>query len=140
MGHVWLGRTGLRDEVIVALFLKHEMHVAGAKRVSFQKLEQLPHRSIMRDRIRHGHNGLEPKHTLAVALHDRTTVWTGPFCVLHVVEALAVRLPDVDLDALDCLARRVFYCAEDQTGFPVRVVGDCAAVLLVFRLVGVEGA
>lgn len=108
--------------------------------VSLQQLQQLPDRPIVRNRIRDRHNRLEPERALDIALHDRAAVRPGPLRILHVVEALAVRLPDVDLDALDRLARGVLDGAEDQAGLAGGVVADGSAVALVLGFVCVEGA
>lgn len=105
-----------------------------------QQLQQLAHGPIMRDRIRHRHYCLEPKQPLLITLHDSPLIWPFSSGVLHIVEAFAVRLPDVDLDALDWLAVCVFDGTEDEAGLAVGIVGDCGAVGLGEGFMGVEGA
>lgn len=126
--------------MVIARLLEHKMHMARPIRVAPQLLKQLSDRPIMRNRIRHGHDRLEPKHALAITAQDRAAV--GPLAVrmLHVVEALAVSLPDVDFHALHGFPVRVFYAADDEAGLPLAVVRDGAAVRLVGRLVRVERA
>jgi hypothetical protein len=60
--------------------------------------------------------------------------------VLHIVKALAVRLPDVDLHTFYWLAAGVFYGAEYETWFAFGIVGDLRAVRLALSFVGVEGS
>lgn len=78
-----------------------------------QLRQELAYRSVVRDWIRYGHNRLEPEHTLFVAVHDRSLIGPLTAGVLHIVEALAVRLPDIDLDALYGLASRILDVADD---------------------------
>lgn len=73
-------------------------------------------------------------------MHHSPLIWTFSSRVLHIVETLAVRLPDVDLDAFDGLAGGVFDVAENEAGFAVRVVGDLGAVGCGLRFVRVERA
>ena len=124
--------------MIIPFLLKHKMHMCRPIPMPLKLLQQLSDRSIVGDRIRHGDDSLEPEDALRIARHDRALI--RPFApgILHIVEAVGVRLPDVDLDAFDGLAGRVFQGAEDEAGFAVRVVGDGGAVCLRLRFVRVE--
>ena len=130
----------VRDQMIIALLLEHKMHMARSIRMPPQQLQQRAHRPIMRDRIRHWNNGLEPEVPVLITTHDRSTVRPVSIRVLHVVEALRVRLPDVDRGVGDRAAGRVFDGAEDEAGFAFRVVRDGAAVRGRLSFVRVEGA
>ena len=92
----------------------------------------------MRNGIRNWHNGIEPEVALLVTRHDSSAVRSGALLVLHVVEAFAVRLPNVNLDALDRLPGCVLYCADDETSLSVWIVGDGAAVWFILGFVSVE--
>ena len=126
--------------MIEACLLKHEVHMTGPVGMSLERLQQLANWPIMRNRVRNWHNRLEPENTLFVALHNRTTLGRCTVLVLHVVKALAVGLPDINLGALNWLAIRVFDIAENQTWRSLRVVRDGAAVVLKLGIMGVEGA
>jgi len=126
--------------MIEAFFLEHKVHMTGSVRMSLERLQQLAHGSIMRDRVRDWHDSLEPENTLFIALHNRTTFGRCAVLILHVVEALAVGLPDVNLSALDWLAVRVFDVTEDQAWRALWIMGDSASISLKFRIVGVEGS
>jgi len=94
----------------------------------------------MWNRIRHWHNRLEPEHALLVAVHHRSLIRTLATWVLHIVEAFAVRLPDIDLHALYGFAGGVLDVAEDEAGLAIGVVGYYGAVGRYLGFVGVEGA
>ena len=102
-------------------------------------LQQLSDGSIVGDRIRHGDDSLEPEHALRIARHDCALIRPLAPRILHIVEAVRVRLPDIDLHAFDGLAGRVFQGAEDEAGFAVWVVGDGGSVGLGLGFMGVEG-
>jgi hypothetical protein len=52
----------------------------------------------MRNWVRHGNNRIEPEHALVVTFDDGAPVGlVAPVFVLHVVFALRIRLPYVDL-------------------------------------------
>lgn len=104
-----------------------------------ERLEQLANRPVMRNRIRHRHDSLEPELAVGVALQHRASLGRRPVRVLHVVEALAVGLPDVDLGVRDRPPGGVAQCAQHQTGLALRVVGDGRAVVFGFGVVCVEG-
>lgn len=125
--------------MIVSLLLEHKMHMTGPVAMPLQQLQQLAHGSIMRDRVGNGDDRLEPKVALLIALHHRPLIWPFSSRILHVVEPFAVRLPNVDLDALDRPSICIFDCAQDKAGFAVGIVGDCGAVGFGLRFVGVEG-
>jgi hypothetical protein len=102
--------------------------------------QQLPHGPIMRNRIRHRHNGLEPKYPLLITRHHRPLIRSYSTRVLHIIESFTIRLPDIDLYALDRTALRVLDSAEDKAGFAVGVMGNDGAVGGCFGFVRVEGS
>ena len=104
-----------------------------------QPLQQLAHRPIVWNRVWHRHNRLKPEHALFIARHHRPLIRPFPTRILHIVEAFAVRFPDIDLDAFDRLAGGVFDVADHKTGLAVRIVRNEGAVALNFGFVGVEG-
>ena len=126
--------------MIISRLLKHKVHMARPITMPLQQLQQFTHRPIVRDRVWHGHNGLEPKYALLITTHHRSLIWTFTARVLYVVEAFAVCFPYVDFDILNGLAVRVFDVAEDEAGFSVRVVCDFGAIGRGLGFVGVEGA
>jgi len=79
------------------------MHVARTVWMTLELLEQLTDWSVMRNGIWHRYDSLEPEDALVITLHDSSAIGTISFCVLDVVEAFAVRLPDIDLDIVDWL-------------------------------------
>ena len=76
--------------------------------MTLELLEKLTDGTIVRDGIRDWHDGLEPKDAVIVTLHDSSAIGTVSFCILNIVEAFAVRLPDIDLDIFDGLSGGVF--------------------------------
>jgi hypothetical protein len=133
-------RKHIRNQRIKPLLLKHKMHMARPIRMSLQRPEQLPHGPIMRNRIRHGHNSPEPKIAVRVAHQDPAAIGPRPVGVLHVVEALRVRLPDVDACALDGAAGQVAHGTQHETGLALRVLRQRAALREFVRFVCVKGA
>jgi hypothetical protein len=77
-----------------------------------QFLQQSPDGPIVRNGIRHGHNGVEPEHAVCVAAHDASPVRPVMVSMLHIIVACRVGFPDVDLAAFDGLAGRVLERAE----------------------------
>ena len=126
--------------MVVSFLLEHKMHVTGPVAMPSQLHQQLPHRPIVRNRIRHRHNRFEPEHPGIIAVHHGSLIRSFSTRVLHIIESFAVRFPDIDLDSADRLASSVFEGAEDETGLAVRVVGDHRAVGEGLGLVGMEGA
>jgi hypothetical protein len=103
--------------------------------------KQLAHRTIVRNRIRHGHDPLEPKQTLCVARHNRTPIRIiPPIRILHVVFTMAVCFPDINLCARYRRARRSFERAHDKERGAGGVGGDGGACGESGRIVGVERA
>lgn len=105
-----------------------------------QLYEQLAHGSIVRNRIRHRHDRLEPEQPLLVTVHHRPLIWPFSSGILYIVETFAVCLPDIDLDTFDGLALGIFDGAEDEAGFAVGVVCYLGTVWRDFCFVGVEGS
>lgn len=88
--------------------------------------------------VRHRHNRLEPKQPFLITLHHCPLVWSFSSSILHVVEAFAVCLPNVNFYALDGFALGVLDGAEDEAGFAVGIVGYLGTVWGGFCFVGVE--
>lgn len=106
-----------------------------------QPPQQLAHGSIIRNRIRHGNNRLEPKRAILTTQHHRPTIRLIPaVLVLHIIFALGVRFPDVDFNAGDGGAGCGFHGAEDEQGGAVGVGGYAVSRGEVRGVVGVEGA
>ena len=93
------------------------MHVARTVWVTLKLLEKLTDRPIVRDGIRYWHNSLEPENAVVVTLHDSSAIRTVSFCILNIVKALAVCLPDVNLDIVDWFPGSVF----DGTQYQARL-------------------
>lgn len=93
--------------------LEHEVHVTRAVRVTLELLEKLTDWSIVRDGIWYWYDGLEPEDAVLVTLHDSSAVRTVSFCILDIVEALAVRLPDINLYIVDWLSGSIFDGTQD---------------------------
>lgn len=130
-----------RHQVVEARFLKHEVHVTRPPAVPPQLRQQLAHRPVVRDGVGHGDDSVEPEDTLLVAVYHGAPVGlVAAVVVLHIVLAVAVRLPDVDLDALDRLARGALDGAKHEQRVAVGIGGDGEAVLVRGRVVRVEGA
>jgi hypothetical protein len=90
-----------------------------------QLLEQLSHGPVVRNRIRHGHDALEPKHAALVARHNGAPIGVGAAIgILHVVFAVGVCFPDVDLGARHGVAGRSFQRADDEQRRARGVCGD----------------
>lgn len=126
--------------MVITGLVEHEVHVARSVRVPLKLLQQLTDRSVVRNGIWHWHNRLEPEHAILITVHDRTSIWTTSVCVLDIVEAMGVRLPDIDLYTLDGLAGRILDGAKNQAWLAVGVVRDEAAVLLMHGFMRVEGS
>ena len=88
--------------------------MARSVAMTLELRQQLPDRSIIRNRIRHRNDSLEEYDAVLVALDDRSAVRLAPVGVLDVVEALGVSLPHVDRDALDRAPLSVLHCANSQ--------------------------
>lgn len=130
-----------RHQMIEALLLKHKMHMARPPTVPAQLSQQPAHGPVVRNRVRHRHNGVEPEDAFIVAVDDCAAVGlAAAVLVLHVVLAVAVSLPDVHLDACNGRARRRLDRAQHQQRLAVRVGRDGEAVLVRGRVVRVEGA
>ncbi len=104
----------IRNQVIPALFLKHEVHMRWPPRMSPQELQQLPYWPVVRNRVRHRDNSLEPKHSMLVALHHAPPIWAVTDRMLHIIVACGIRFPDIDLHAWDRVSGNILDRAEDQ--------------------------
>jgi hypothetical protein len=102
--------------------------------------QQGPYRPIMRNRIGHRYNCLEPEISLRIAVHNTSSVWPLVVGMLHVIVACRIGFPDVDLAAFDGLAGRVLERAEYEARLASRVGGDGRPGWEVLGFVGMEGA
>jgi len=108
--------------MVIALLVKHKMHMARTVRMPLQELQEFPYRSIMRDRIWHRHNRLKPEYAVMVALHNGTPIRSIAIGMLHIIEALRVRFPNVDFHIRNGLAGGIFNSTEDKTWFALGVM------------------
>ena len=108
--------------MVIALLVKHKMHMARTVRMPLQELQESPYRSIMRDRIWHRHNRLKPEYAVMVALHNDTPIWSIAVGILHIVEAFRVRFPNVDFHIRNGLAGGIFDSTEDKAWFAFGVM------------------
>ena len=91
--------------------------------MSLQQLQQLPNRPIVRNRIRNRDNSLEPKYTIRITPHHTSAIRTLPVRVLDIIMSRAIRLPDIDLNALNRIPLLILDCADNETGLAFFVVG-----------------
>lgn len=82
--------------------------------MSMQHLQQLPNRSIVRDGVRHGRNGMEPEKAVLVAAYDTSPIRLDPSGMLHIIMTCGVRLPDIDLDVGDGPAMCILQGADNK--------------------------
>ena len=108
--------------MVIALLVKHKVHMTRTIWMPLQELQESPYRSIMRDRIRHRHNRLKPEYAVLVALHNGTSIWSIAIGMLHIIEALRVRFPNVDFHIRNGLAGGIFDCTEDKAWFALGVM------------------
>jgi hypothetical protein len=132
-------RGNARDQMIPPLLLEHKMHMRRPPGMAMQLLQQLADRPIVRNRITNGPDGLEPKGTFLIRLHDRSAVGRVALGALHVIVPRRIRLPDVDFHAGDGVSGRVSDGAEDETGRSGGVGGDVLPGGDGRGVVGVEG-
>jgi hypothetical protein len=107
--------------------------------MSLQQLKQLPHRPIMRNRIWHWHNSLEPEDPVLVAIHNTSTIRSLSIRMLNIVMSRTVRLPDINLHTLNWVPINILYCAEYEAGLSFGVVGHQLAIGDRLCFVGMEG-
>lgn len=94
----------------------------------------------MRDRIRHGLDGLEPEDAVLVAAHDAAAIRAITLRILHVVVAGRVGLPDIDLAVGNRTALSVLERADDEERLALGIMRHGRAGGHLLGLVGVEGA
>lgn len=128
----------LRYQMIPPRLLKHKMHMCRPPRMSLQQLQQLSHRPIMRNRVWHRNNSIEPKYTVFITLHHTSAIWSLPICVLHVVMSCAICLPDIDLHTLNRISVHVLHGADYQTGLAFRIMRHVIAICHIFCFMSVE--
>lgn len=103
-------------------------------------LQQLSHRPVVGNRVRNRHDRIEPEVSIIVAGDDGPPVWAITTSVLHVVEALGVRLPDIDFGALQGVSGLVANSAENETGLAIGVARDRPTVVNMVGIMCVEGS
>ena len=108
--------------MVIALLVKHKVHMAWTIRMPLQELQESPHRSIMRDRIRYRYNRLKPEYAVMVALHNGTSIGSIAIGMLHIIEALGVRFPNVNFHIRNGLAGGIFDSAENKAWFAFGIV------------------
>ena len=108
--------------MVIALLVKHKMHMARTVRMPLQELQESPYRSIVRDRIWHRHNCLKPEYAVMVALHNDTSIWSIAVGILHIIEALRVRFPNVNFHIRNGLAGGIFDSTDDKAWFALGVM------------------
>lgn len=126
--------------MIIALLLKHKMHMARPIRMPVQLLQQLAHRPIMRNRIGHRFYCLEPEVSLRISAHHAPSI--GPFAisVLHVVVARRVCFPDINLDVFNGPALCIAHRACNEKRFAGGILGDAFSLIQRRCFVRVKGA
>src|SRR3954452_746621 len=110
--------------MVITFLPKHEMHMRRPPWMPTQYFQQGTHRPIIRNRIGHRHNCLEPEISLRIAVHNTASIWPLLVGMLHVIVACRISFPDVDLAAFDGLAGRVLERVEHEPRLASRVSGD----------------
>ena len=91
-------------------------------RVPTHHPQQFPYRPVVRDRIWHRLNRLEPKASVGTTPHYCPPIGSLPISVLHVIKPLGVRFPDVDFHIGDWVTVHVFDSAKDEARGALGVV------------------
>jgi hypothetical protein len=112
----------MRDEVVESGLFEHEVHVTRTVWVTLELLEKLTNWTIVRNGIWYWYDGLEPEDAVVVTLHNSSSIRAVSFCVLDIIEALAVRLPDIDLYVVAWLSGSVFDGTKDQARLSIGIV------------------
>jgi hypothetical protein len=87
------------------------------------------------------YDGMEPEHAHFVAMYHSPAICLTPsVIILHIVLAVAVRLPDIDLDAFNRLTRRRLDGTEHEKRLAVGVGRDREAILISGSIVCMERA
>jgi hypothetical protein len=128
----------LRDKMVKARLLHHEVHMTWPVAMPLQHFQQLPNWPIIRNRIRHWHDCFEPEHSFLIAMHHSSLIRLLAAFVLHIVLSITVRFPDVDFHSFYWLSFCVFDGADDETWLALGVVCDLGAVGFGDGVVGVE--
>jgi len=128
------------DQGFVARGLDLEMQMCGAPGVPGSGFQQLPNRTIVRDGVGHGQNGMEVKAPLRIRCEYPSGLVLRPFGVLHVVQAFVIGLPNLD----PCMGHRFavhpFDAASNQAGLPLRPVGDILVQVAMGRILHMVGS
>ena len=119
--------------------LHHEMHVTRPVAMPLQHFQQLADRTIIRDRVRHWHDRLEPKDSFIITMHHSSLVRLLATFVLHIVLSIAVRFPNVDLHSFYWLPFCVLHGANHETRLTFGVVCDLGTIGFGYGIVCVEG-
>lgn len=126
--------------MIIPLLLKHKMHMRRPIRMPMQLPQQPPHRPIMRNGVWHRRNSMEPKHPLPIRSHNTPTIRPLTPRILHIIMARRVRLPDIDLNALNRPAFRITERAHSQQRLALWIVRHGVSRGHFLGIVRVEGA
>jgi hypothetical protein len=105
-----------------------------------QFFQQGTHRPIMRNRVGHRYNRLEPEISLCIAVHNASSIRALVVGMLHIIVACRISFPDVDFAAFDGLAGRVLECAQHETRLASCVGGDGGTGREILGFVRMEGA
>lgn len=108
--------------------------------MTMQLLQQPAHRPVMGNRVRHGRDSMEPENTLLIRAHNAAPIGPLAPCILHIIVARGIGLPDINLDVLDRLALGITQITYDQQGLALGVVRHGVTGGHLLGIVGVEGA
>ena len=112
--------------------------MAGPIRVAVQDLEKLADRAVIGDRIGNRNNRIEPENAALVGSQHGPSVRTISLCILHIVVAGRIRLPDINLHVGNGLPRGVLDRAKHQKRLPFGIAVDKVAMLHVLGFIGVK--
>jgi hypothetical protein len=106
--------------------------------VPVQLFQELADWSIVWDGVANRQDTLEPKTPFSIALHDASLSRLVAIRVLDVIMPAAIRLPYIDLDALNGFSIRVFHGTDAQERLALGVRGHVCAMVQRGRVVRVE--
>ena len=89
----------MRHQRAIAGRADHEVHVGRSKRVTSELFQQLTRGTVARNRIAHGHDRLELVLAMGVGAERRSQMAARLLGVLHVIELVGCRLPNLDFRA-----------------------------------------
>lgn len=92
----------------------------------------------MRNWILNRDNGFIPEVAPCITLEYSTAIRLLSIGPLHVVEAMTIRLPNINLHIRDWFAINVLDSTDTQERFAIVIVGQVTAGFNVFGIVGVK--